>query len=74
MTLALILSIAIANMKRIFYSINFLKNRLNNRICDQWMNDNLLIYIKKDILNEIDNKLIVKHFQKNYNYNTYYYF
>jgi hypothetical protein len=35
---------------------------LRNRIRDKWMNDNLVVYIEKDIFDKIDNKVIMKRF------------
>ena len=49
MTLALILLIATTNVERDFSAMNIIKNRLRNRIGDQWMNDYLVTYIEKDI-------------------------
>ena len=48
-TLALILLIATTNVERDFSAMNIIKNRLRNRIGDQWMNDYLVTYIEKDI-------------------------
>ena len=31
---------------------------------DQWMNDNLLVYIERDVFGGIDNKTIIQYFQK----------
>ena len=31
---------------------------------DQWLNDNLVVYVEKDIFNSIDNELIIQWFQK----------
>ena len=42
-TLALILPVATATVERVFSAMNIIKNRLRNRIGDQWMNDNLLV-------------------------------
>ena len=43
--------------------MNVIKNRLRNRIGDQWMNDNLLVYIEKNIFNSLDNEVIMQRFQ-----------
>ncbi|KAH9689344.1 TTF-type domain-containing protein [Citrus sinensis] len=40
-TLALILPVATATVERVFSAMNFVKNRLRNRMGDQWLNDNL---------------------------------
>ena len=50
-------------MERTFFTMNILKNRLQNRIGDQWMNDHLLVYIEKDTFDNIDNETIMQHFQ-----------
>ena len=59
-TLALILLIATATIKRVFSVMNIIKNRLRNQIGDQWMNDCLVTYIEKDIFKTIkDRKSVV---------------
>ena len=62
-TLALILPVAIATVERTFSAMNIVKNRLRNRMGDQWMSDQLLVYVEKDIFDSIDNDTIVQHFQ-----------
>ncbi|XP_062080273.1 uncharacterized protein LOC133785028 [Humulus lupulus] len=62
-TLALILPVVTAMVERVFSSMNILKNRLRNRMGDQWMNDCLLVYIEKDIFNSLDNEVIMQRFQ-----------
>ena len=34
-----------------------------DRMGDKWMNDSLVVYIKKDIFDNIDNEIIMKWFQ-----------
>ncbi|XP_016648930.1 PREDICTED: zinc finger MYM-type protein 1-like [Prunus mume] len=63
-TLALILPVAIASMERAFSAMNILKSDLRNRMGDIWMNDNLIIYIKEDTFDIIDNEVIMKRFQE----------
>jgi len=41
----------------------FLKMVCHDRMGDKWMNDNLIVYIKKDIFDNIDNEVIMKRFQ-----------
>ncbi|KAL7252532.1 hypothetical protein ACSBR1_007150 [Camellia fascicularis] len=43
LTLALILHVAIATVERVFSAMNIVKDRLRNRMGDEWMNDSLLI-------------------------------
>ena len=60
--LALILSVATANVERVFSSINVVKTQLGNRIGNQWMNDSLVIYNEKEIYDKIDNVIVMQHF------------
>ena len=63
MTLTLILLVAIATIERTFSTMNIIKNRLRNRIRDQWMNDCLVTYIEKDIFKTIECEEIMQQFQ-----------
>ena len=61
--LALVLPVATATVERVFSGMNIMKNRLRNRMGDQLMNDNLIVYVEKDIFDSIDNEVIVQRFQ-----------
>jgi hypothetical protein len=37
------------NIERTISAMNIVKNRLRNQMGDQWINDYLITYIKKDI-------------------------
>ena len=52
-----------ATVERAFLAINLVKNRLRNRIGDQWMNDCLVTYIEKETFDTIDNEKIMQQFQ-----------
>ena len=62
-TLALILQVATATVERAFSAMKIVKNRLRNRMSDQWMTNNLIVYIEKDIFDCIDNDVIMQRFQ-----------
>jgi hypothetical protein len=62
-TLSLILPVATATVERAFSAMNIVKNRLRNRMGDQWMNDCLITYIEKDIFKTISNEEIMQRFQ-----------
>ncbi|PIA41990.1 hypothetical protein AQUCO_02100077v1 [Aquilegia coerulea] len=64
MTLALILPVATAGVERAFPAMNIIKNKLRNRMADDWMNDILVTYIEKDICETIDDEMIMQRFQK----------
>ncbi|XP_022897746.1 uncharacterized protein LOC111411446 [Olea europaea var. sylvestris] len=56
-------SVATASVERVFSAMNIVKNRLRNQIGDQWMNDSLVVYVEKDVFNEINNKTTIRRFQ-----------
>ncbi|KAH9725570.1 TTF-type domain-containing protein [Citrus sinensis] len=62
-TLALLLPVATATVERVFSAMNYVKNRLRSRMGDEWLNDNLVVYIEKDVFDCIDNEIILQHFQ-----------
>ena len=64
LTLALILPVATASVERVFSAMNIVKNRLRNRMGDEWMNDNLIVYIEKDIFDKVDNEVIMQRYQR----------
>ena len=45
-------------MERSFSTMKIVNNRLRSRMNDQWMDDNLIVYIGKDISRNINNKVI----------------
>ena len=61
-TLALILLVATSTVERVFSAMNTIKNRLRNKIGDQWMNDCLVTYIEKDIFKTIKCEEIMQQF------------
>ena len=63
LTLALILPVATATVERVFSAMNIVKNRLRNRMGDEWMKNSLIVYIEKDIFDCIDNETIMQNFQ-----------
>ena len=59
-TLALIFPVVTAIVEREFLTLKIVKNRLHNRMGDQWMTNNLIVCIEKDIFNCIDNDVIMQ--------------
>ncbi|KAJ9557363.1 hypothetical protein OSB04_011977 [Centaurea solstitialis] len=62
--LVLTLPVATAIVERTFSAMNVVKNRLRNRMGDQWLNANLVTYIEKDVFAEVANEDIIDMFQK----------
>ena len=63
MKLALTLPVVTAIVERSFSAIKYIKNELRNRMGNQWMNDYLIVYIKKDVVCSINNETIMQRFQ-----------
>ena len=63
LTLALILPVVTATVERTFSAMKIVKNRLRNKMGDQWMNDSLITYIEKDMFGTIPNEPIMYRFQ-----------
>ena len=61
--LALLLPVATASVERVFSAMNIIISRLRNRIGNDFINDCLVAYIERDIVNQIDNETIMKRFQ-----------
>jgi len=61
--LALLLPIATATVERTFSAMNIVKNRMRNRMGDEWMNECLVTYIERDVFDTINNETIMKRFQ-----------
>ena len=62
-TLTLILPVATATVERTFSAMKTVKNRMRNRMGDEWMNDSLVIYVEKDVFRTIDKESILQRFQ-----------
>ena len=58
--LGLTLPVATATIEISFSAMKYIKNELRNRMGDQWMNDFLVVYIKKDVAYSVDNKTIMQ--------------
>ncbi|XP_057426221.1 uncharacterized protein LOC130719620 [Lotus japonicus] len=61
--LALILPVATTTVESAFSAMNIIKNRMRNRMGDEWLNDCLVTYIEKDVFDSVENEKIVQSFQ-----------
>ncbi|XP_071707423.1 uncharacterized protein [Rutidosis leptorrhynchoides] len=62
--LALILPVATSTVERAFSTMKLIKNDLRNKSGDQFMNDCLLSYIEKEVLDDISNEAIMDEFYR----------
>ncbi|XP_022880802.1 uncharacterized protein LOC111398079 [Olea europaea var. sylvestris] len=63
LTLALILPMATASVERVFFAMNLIKSDLRNKMGDDWLNDNLVVYVEKAIFKKLENEAILQGFQ-----------
>ncbi|GAV87293.1 Dimer_Tnp_hAT domain-containing protein [Cephalotus follicularis] len=61
--LALTSPVATVTVERVFSAMKIVKNRLRNRMGDDWLNDCLVTYIERDIFETTDNERIMQRFQ-----------
>ena len=40
-----------------------MKNKFQNWMGNEWMNDNLIVYVEKDVFNSVNNEFIAQRFQ-----------
>ena len=62
--LALTLPVSTATVERTFSAMKIVKNRMRNKMGDQWMNDNLVVYIEKEVFADVGNQYIINMFEK----------
>jgi hypothetical protein len=62
-TLILTLPVSTATTERSFSAMNIIKNKLRNKIADEFLSDSLLVYIEKEIAEAIDVESIVNDFR-----------
>jgi len=60
--LLLFLPVTTTIIKIIFYVMDIIKSKLQNRKGDRRINGSLVVYIEKDIFDEINNEVIIKRF------------
>nr|KAJ0220136.1 hypothetical protein LSAT_V11C200061220 [Lactuca sativa] len=54
--LALTLPVSTATVERSFFTMKIVKNRKRNKMGDQWINDNLVTYIEKEVFTDVANQ------------------
>ncbi|XP_061368215.1 uncharacterized protein LOC133311216 [Gastrolobium bilobum] len=62
--LALVLPVATASVERVFSAMTFVKDKLRNRISDDWFNACMLTYVERDMFDNIDDEDIMQYFQR----------
>ena len=61
--LVLTLPVSTATTERAFSSMNIIKNKLRNKIEDEFLDDLMLLYIEKEFADKIDNDSVIAEFE-----------
>ncbi|XP_062201141.1 uncharacterized protein LOC133903715 [Phragmites australis] len=61
--LVLLLPVATASVERVFSSMNYVKNKLRNRMGDQYLNDCLVTFLEREFFVQIKYNDIINRFQ-----------
>lgn len=59
----LILPVATASVERVFYSMNYVKNKLRNRLGEQYLNDCLVTFFEREFFVQVKDDNIISRFQ-----------
>ena len=57
--LTLVLHVAMATVEMLFFAMKIVKSHLRSRMGDQFLNDSLIVYIKKKRFKEVTNDAII---------------
>jgi hypothetical protein len=55
--------VATATAERTLSAMNIIKNRMRNRMGDDWLNNCLVTYIEKDVFINVEQEKIIQYFQ-----------
>ncbi|KAL6179051.1 hypothetical protein ACLB2K_050567 [Fragaria x ananassa] len=62
--LVLTLPVSTATTERAFSSMNILKNKLRNKMEDDFLDDLMVLYIEKELADSIENDSVIEEFEK----------
>jgi hypothetical protein len=62
--LVLILPVATASVERVFSSMNYVKNKLRNKMSDEYLNNALVTFVERDFFNQVKDEDVIKIFQQ----------
>jgi hypothetical protein len=61
--LVLVLPVATASVERVFSVMNYVKNKLRNKLGDQYLNDCLVTFIEREFFLQVKDNDIINRFQ-----------
>ena len=62
--LVLILPVATASVERVFSSMNYVKNKLRNKMGDEYLNNCLVTFVEREFFDQVKDQDVINLFQK----------
>jgi hypothetical protein len=62
--LVLILPVATASVERVFSSMNYVKNKLRNKMSDEYLKNALVTFVERDFFSQVKDEDVIKIFQQ----------
>ena len=62
--LVLILSVATDSVERVFSSMSYVKNKLRNKMGDEYLNNCLVKFVEREFFNQVKDEDVINLFQK----------
>ena len=62
--LVLILPVATASVERVFSSMSYVKNKLRNKMGDDYLNNCLVTFVEREFFNQVKDEDVINRFQK----------
>jgi hypothetical protein len=62
--LVLILPVATASVERVFSSMNYVKNKLRNKMGDKYLNNCLVTFVEREFFSQVKDEDVINLFQK----------
>ena len=62
--LVLILPVATASVERLFSSMSYVKNKLRNKMSDEYLNNCLVTFVEREFFNQVKDEDVINLFQK----------
>jgi hypothetical protein len=58
------LPVATASVERVFSSMNYVKNKLRNKMGDDYLNNCMVTFVERELFNQVKDEDVINLFQK----------
>jgi hypothetical protein len=62
--LVLVLPVATASVERAFSSMNYVKNKLRNKMGDEYLNNSLVTFVEREFFNQVKDEDVINLFNQ----------